>query len=51
MTQHFLPILPWIGGKRRLAKQILSCFPALFFMKSPSKAEVINDINGELVNL
>lgn len=64
MQQHFLPILPWIGGKRRLAKQILPRFPAhicyvepfcgaaaLFFMKSPSKAEVINDINGELVNL
>ncbi|BAN95454.1 putative methyltransferase [Plautia stali symbiont] len=64
MQQHFLPILPWAGGKRRLAKQILPRFPAhtcyvepfcgaaaLFFMKSPSKVEVINDINGELVNL
>jgi DNA adenine methylase len=58
------PIIPWIGGKRRLAEQILPLFPdhqcyveafagaaALFFNKEPSKAEVLNDINGELVNL
>lgn len=58
------PIIPWMGGKRRLAKQILPlisqhtcyCEPfaggaAILFLKQPSKAEVINDINGELVNL
>jgi DNA adenine methylase len=58
------PIIPWIGGKRRLAPQILPMFPdhtcyvepfcgaaALFFLKEPSKVEVLNDINGELVNL
>lgn len=58
------PIIPWIGGKRRLAKQILPLFPdhqcyvepfcgaaALFFMKDQVKAEVVNDINGELINL
>ncbi len=58
------PILPWIGGKRRLAKHLLPMFgahecyvepfcgaAALFFMKPPAKAEVINDINGELINL
>lgn len=64
MKQQSLPIVPWIGGKRRLAKHILPLFPthtcyvepfcgaaALYFLKHPSKTEVINDINGELVNL
>lgn len=58
------PIIPWIGGKRRLAKHILPLFPehvcyvepfcgaaALYFLKQPAKVEVINDVNGELVNL
>jgi len=58
------PIVPWIGGKRRLASQILAAFPAhtcyvepfcgaaaIFFAKEPTKAEVLNDINGDLVNL
>ncbi|TDU23074.1 DNA adenine methylase Dam [Chromohalobacter marismortui] len=58
------PILPWMGGKRRLAKQIMPLFQphrtyvepfcggaALFFMKEPSPVEVINDAHGELVNL
>ena len=58
------PIIPWIGGKRRLAARILPLFPAhtcyvepfcgaaaLYFMKALAKVEVINDINGELVNL
>ena len=62
--QSAAPIVPWIGGKRRLAKHILPLFPehtcyvepfcgaaALYFMKEPAKVEVINDINGELVNL
>jgi DNA adenine methylase len=58
------PIIPWIGAKRRLAKYILPLFPdhtcyvepfagaaALFFNKPAVKAEVLNDINGDLVNL
>lgn len=59
------PIIPWMGGKRRLAKHILPIFPehtcyvepfagggALFFMRDePAKVEVLNDFNGELVNL
>ncbi len=58
------PVIPWIGGKRRLAKHLLPMFPehtcyvepfcgaaALYFLKSPSQVEVINDINGELINL
>lgn len=64
MKEQSLPIVPWIGGKRRLAKHILPLFPAhtryvepfcgtaaLYFLKHPSKAEMINDINDELVNL
>lgn len=58
------PIIPWIGGKRRLAAQLLPLFPehacyvepfcgaaALFFLKDPAKVEVLNDINGDLVSL
>lgn len=58
------PIIPWMGGKTRLANDILPIFPdhscyvevfaggaALFYKKEPSKVEVLNDINGELVNL
>jgi len=57
-------IIPWVGGKRRLAKHILPQFPshrcyvepfaggaALYFLKKPSHTEVLNDINGDLINL
>jgi len=60
----YQPIIPWIGGKRRLAKTILPLFPAhqcyvepfaggaaLFFLKAQSPVEVLNDINLELVTL
>lgn len=59
------PLIPWMGGKRRLAKHLLPRFPehscyvelfcggaALFFMRpEPAKTEVLNDINGDLTNL
>jgi DNA adenine methylase len=59
-----LPIIPWLGGKRRLADTLINRFPdhscyvevfaggaALYFLRHPAEVEVINDINGELVNL
>ena len=59
------PIIPWMGGKRRLADKLIPLFPphdcyveafcggaALYFLRPvPARTEVINDINGELVNL
>ncbi|MEX6678004.1 DNA adenine methylase [Pseudomonas sp. W2Oct36] len=59
------PIIPWMGGKRRLADRLIPLFPphecyvevfaggaALFFLRpQPAPVEVLNDINGELVNL
>lgn len=58
------PFIPWMGGKSRLADKILPLFPdhtcyveafagaaALFFKKEVSKVEVLNDLNGDLVNL
>jgi len=55
--------LPYIGGKRNLAKRIIALFPAhktfveafaggaqVLFAKEPSKVEVLNDLDGEIVN-
>lgn len=57
--------LPWMGSKRRVAQQILERMPehtcyvelfagsaaVLFARDEPAKVEVINDLDGELVNL
>ena len=58
------PLVPWPGGKRKLAKHILpllgdhTCYVepfagagGIFFSKEPSKVEVLNDINGDITNL
>lgn len=59
------PIIPWLGGKRRLADRLLPLFPphecyvevfcggaALYFLRHvPAGCEVLNDVNGELTNL
>lgn len=55
--------LAYIGGKNRLAAQIISMLPEhttyvepfaggaqVFFHKQPSKVEVLNDLDGEIVN-
>jgi len=55
--------LSYIGGKRSLAKRIIAAFPQhttyveafaggaqVFFHKQPSKVEVLNDLDGEIVN-
>jgi len=55
--------LCYIGGKRRLAPFLISVFPAhqtyvepfaggaqVFFHKDPSPVEVLNDLDGEVVN-
>jgi len=59
------PIIPWMGGKRRLADRLTPLFPphecyvevfagggALYFLRpQPAPVEVLNDINGDLVTL
>ena len=55
--------LPYIGGKRAIADRIIAIFPKhtayvepfaggaqVFFHKAPSKVEVLNDLDGEMVN-
>jgi DNA adenine methylase len=63
--KHY-PILAWPGGKRRLAKKLLPLFESrihtcyveefagggsMFFMRTPAEVEVLNDVNGEVINL
>jgi len=55
--------LSYVGGKRALAKRVIAMFPRhttyveafaggaqVFFHKPPSKVEVLNDMDGEIVN-
>lgn len=57
------PPLTYYGGKQRLSGRILPLIPkhtlycepffgggAIYFLKEPSKVEVINDTNGDLLN-
>lgn len=57
-------IINWVGGKSLSAKKIVELMPEhhcycepffgagwIFFNKKMSKTEIINDVNGELVNL
>ena len=55
----------WVGGKTQLARDIIDLIPqdhktyievfggagSVLYQKEPSKLEVFNDINSELVNL
>ncbi len=56
--------ISYIGGKRALAKKIIAMFPEhttyveafaggaqVFFQKPPSRVEVLNDLDGEILNL
>jgi len=58
-TLQTKPIIPWMGGKRRLANQLIPLFPphkcyveafcsgaALYFMRpTAAKTDVLNDIH------
>lgn len=63
--KHY-PVIPWPGGKRRLAKKLLpliesrphTCYveefaggASMFYLRRPAEVEVLNDVNGEVMNL
>jgi len=63
MWQEMKPPLTYYGGKQKMVKHILPLIPkhklycepffgsgAVFFAKEPSEIEVVNDINGEVIN-
>jgi DNA adenine methylase len=63
ITTYMIGPLPYIGGKNRLAKQIIDIFPKhktyveafaggaqVLFHKDPSDVEVLNDTYNEVVN-
>lgn len=58
-----IPPVRWVGSKWKLAEWIIGLFPphatycepyagsaAIFFRKHPSQVEIINDLNGDVVN-
>lgn len=64
MTEALAPVLKWPGAKWRLAGWITERMPthevylepflgsgAVFFSKAPAKAEILNDLDGRVVNL
>ena len=64
MHTPFEPLLPYFGGKSRLAQQIVDLMPPhqvyvdafggaanILIAKPPSEHEIYNDLNGEVVNL
>ncbi|WP_229204133.1 DNA adenine methylase [Campylobacter anatolicus] len=61
---HLRAPFGWVGGKSKLAKEIIPLMPdhtkyvevfggalSVFYQKEPSKIEIVNDINGDLINL
>src|ERR1022692_2780769 len=63
MPRQMVGPLSYIGGKRSLAKRIIAMLPAhttyveafaggaqVLFHKEPSKVEVLNDLDGQVVN-
>lgn len=63
MAPHLTGPLPYIGGKRRIARRLIPLFPVhttyvepfaggaqVFFHKPRSRIEVLNDLDDEIVN-
>jgi len=58
------PIIKYVGSKYKMSKKLINLFPkhigyiepffgtgVVFFNKQPSKVEIINDLNGNIINL